>query len=110
MYRVVLVDDETIIVEGLRRVVKWADYDCEVVGTAGDAAEGAELIRQLRPHILFTDIRMPGEDGLSMLAALRSEFPRYAGYRADGLPGFYLCPGGYPAGCDPVPAETLQDG
>ena len=46
-----------------------------MVGTAGDAAEGAELIRQLRPHILFTDIRMPGEDGLSMLAALRSEFP-----------------------------------
>lgn len=75
MYRVVLIDDEAIIVEGLRRVVKWADYGCEVVGTAGDAAEGAELIRQLRPHILFTDIRMPGEDGLSMLAGLRSEFP-----------------------------------
>lgn len=75
MYRVVLIDDESIIVEGLRRVVKWADYDCEVVGTAGDAAEGAELIRQLRPHILFTDIRMPDQDGLSMLAGLRSEFP-----------------------------------
>ena len=75
MYRVVLIDDESIIVEGLRRVVKWADYGCEVVGTAGDAAEGAELIRQLRPHILFTDIRMPDQDGLSMLAGLRSEFP-----------------------------------
>ena len=75
MYRVVLIDDESIIVEGLRRVIKWADYGCEVVGTAGDAAEGAELIRQLRPHILFTDTRMPGEDGLSMLTGLRSEFP-----------------------------------
>ena len=75
MYRVLLIDDESIIVEGLRRVIKWADYGCEVVGTAGDAAEGAELIRQLRPHILFTDIRMPGQDGLSMLAGLRSEFP-----------------------------------
>lgn len=75
MYRVVLIDDEAIIVQGLRRVIKWADYGCEVVGTAGDAAEGAELIRQLRPHILFTDIRMPGQDGLSMLAGLRSEFP-----------------------------------
>lgn len=32
MYRVVLVDDENIIVEGLRRVVKWAEYNCEVVG------------------------------------------------------------------------------
>lgn len=75
MYRVVLIDDESIIVEGLRRVIKWADYDCEVVGTAGDAEEGAQLIRQLRPHILITDIRMPGQDGLSMLAGIRSEFP-----------------------------------
>lgn len=75
MYRVVLIDDESIIVEGLRRIIKWAEYDCEVVGTAGDAEEGAQLIRQLQPHIVFTDIRMPGQDGLSMLAGLRSEFP-----------------------------------
>lgn len=75
MYRVVLIDDENIIVEGLRRVVKWEDYNCQVVGTAQDAASGRELIHSLKPHILFTDIRMPGEDGLSMLAGLRSEFP-----------------------------------
>ena len=75
MYRVVLIDDENIIVEGLRRVVKWADYGCEVVGTACNAAEGAELIRKFHPHILFTDIRMPGRDGLTMVAGLRSEFP-----------------------------------
>ena len=75
MYRGVLIDDENIIVEGLRKVVKWADYGCEVVGTASGAEEGAELIRKVRPHILFTDIRMPGADGLTMLAGLRSEFP-----------------------------------
>ena len=75
MYRVVLIDDERIIVEGLRQVVPWAEHGCEVVGAAGDAAEGALLIRRLRPHILFTDIRMPGQDGLTMLAGLRSEFP-----------------------------------
>lgn len=75
MYRVVLVDDERIIVEGLRRVIKWADYNCEVVGTAGDAAEGADMIRRMRPNILFTDIRMPGQNGLAMVAALKSEFP-----------------------------------
>ncbi len=44
MYRVVLIDDERIIVEGLRRVVKWAEYHCEVVGTAYDAASGAAMI------------------------------------------------------------------
>ena len=75
MYRVVLIDDENIIVEGLRRVVKWSDYGCEVVGTACNAEEGAELIRKFHPNILFTDIRMPGRDGLTMVAGLRSEFP-----------------------------------
>ena len=75
MYRVVLIDDENIIVEGLRRVVKWADYGCEVVGVANDAESGSELISNLHPNILFTDIRMPGQDGLSMVAGLRSEFP-----------------------------------
>lgn len=74
MYRVVLIDDEPLIVEGLRRVVRWEDFGCEVVGTAEDAVQGAEMIRSLRPHILFTDIRMPGDDGLAMLAGLRSEF------------------------------------
>lgn len=75
MYRVVLIDDESRIVEGLRRVVRWADYNCSVVGVAGDADEGSALIRSLKPHILFTDIRMPGKDGLAMVAGLRSEFP-----------------------------------
>ena len=75
MYRVVLIDDERLIVEGLSRVVKWADYGCEVAATAEDAAIGAETIRKIQPDILFTDIRMPGQDGLTMLAGLRSEFP-----------------------------------
>ena len=75
MYRVILIDDENIIVEGLRRVVKWADFNCEVVATASDAEEGTELIRKLHPQIVFTDIRMPGKDGLTMVAGLRSEFP-----------------------------------
>ena len=75
MYRVVLIDDERMIVEGLRKVIPWQDYSCEVVGTAEDAVSGAALIRRVLPHIVFTDIRMPGRDGLAMLAGLRSEFP-----------------------------------
>lgn len=75
MYRVVIVDDEPIIVEGLQRVLDWQRYGCQVVATGYDAATGAEAIRTHRPHILFTDIHMPNEDGLTMLAGLRSEFP-----------------------------------
>ena len=76
MYRVVLVDDERLIVRGLSSVVPWAELGCEVAGTAYDGQGGLELIRSLKPDIVLTDIRMPNMDGLTMLAALRSEFPR----------------------------------
>ena len=75
MFRVILIDDEPLIVESLKKVVRWEEYQCTVVATAEDAEKGAELIRTLQPDILFTDIRMPGVDGLTMLAGLRSEFP-----------------------------------
>ena len=75
MYRVVLVDDERLIIRGLSTVVPWAELGCEVVGTAYDGNDGLELIRRIRPDIVLTDIRMPNMDGLTMLAAIRSEFP-----------------------------------
>ena len=75
MYRVILVDDEHLIIRGLSTVVPWGELGCEVVGTAHDGAKGLELIRSLRPDIVLTDIRMPNMDGLTMLAAIRSEFP-----------------------------------
>lgn len=75
MYKVVLVDDEALIVEGLRQVVDWAGHNCQVAATACDAVTGAQTIRLHRPDILFTDIKMPGEDGLTMLAGLKGEFP-----------------------------------
>ena len=75
MINVVLVDDEQLIVRGLSRAFPWSKYGCQVVGTAADGREGLQLIRQTHPDILFTDIRMPNMDGLSMIAALKSEFP-----------------------------------
>ena len=75
MYRVILVDDERLILRGLSTVVPWAELCCEVAGTAHDGADGLEQIRKLRPDIVLTDIRMPNMDGLTMLAAIRSEFP-----------------------------------
>lgn len=74
MYRVIIIDDEPIIVKGLSKMVPWEKYGCEVVGTAEDGLEGLELIRQLRPHIIISDIYMPKMDGLAMAAAMKSEF------------------------------------
>ena len=76
MYRVILVDDERLIIRGLSTVVPWSKLGCEVAGTAFDGAKGLELIRKLQPDMVMTDIRMPNMDGLTMLAAIRSEFPR----------------------------------
>ncbi len=75
MYRVGLVDDERLIIRGLSTVIPWAELGCEIAGTAHDGVSGLELIRSIRPDIVLTDIRMPNMDGLTMLAAIRSEFP-----------------------------------
>lgn len=75
MYKVVLVDDEHLILEGLRRVVPWEKMGCCVTGTASDGMSGMQIIRETAPDIVFTDIRMPNMDGLTMLAALKSEYP-----------------------------------
>lgn len=75
MYQVFLVDDEAVILEGLKRVIDWGKYGCEVCGSAANGREGLEQIRRLRPDILFTDICMPEMDGLTMVAGLKSEMP-----------------------------------
>jgi two-component system, response regulator YesN len=75
VYKVVIIDDEAIIVEGLRSVVTWETYHCKVVATACDGIDGAKVIREYNPDIVFTDIRMPSVDGLTMLSGLKSEFP-----------------------------------
>ena len=75
MYKVMIIDDEPIIVEGLSRSVPWEKYGCQVVNTANNGLEGRKLIEKERPDMIFLDICMPEMDGLSMVAALRSEFP-----------------------------------
>ncbi len=75
MFKVVLIDDEAIIVEGLKKVVDWKHFGCEVVATAYSAAGGTKAIREHAPDILFTDIKMPDTDALTMLVGLKSEFP-----------------------------------
>lgn len=74
MYKAVIIDDEPIIVTGLTRLLPWETYGCQVAGTASDGQEGLELIRRVRPHIVFSDIYMPKMDGLLMAAALKSEY------------------------------------
>ena len=51
MYQVFLVDDEALIVEGLKKVIDWEKYGCTVCGTATDGKSGLAEIRRLKPDI-----------------------------------------------------------
>lgn len=75
MYKVVIVDDEPIIVEGLKNTIPWSNWDCEVIGTAEDGQEGIRVVAENKPDIIISDICMPEMDGLAMIAALKSEYP-----------------------------------
>lgn len=75
MYKVAIIDDEPLIVEGLSKTIEWEKWDCQVTGFAYNGKEGMELIRRERPDIIISDINMPEMDGLKMIAGLKSEFP-----------------------------------
>ena len=75
MLRAFLVEDESIIRETLRDTVPWGQYGYVLAGEAGDGEMALPLIRQLKPDILITDIRMPFMDGLALSKLVSQEFP-----------------------------------
>lgn len=75
MYKVIIVDDEPIIVEGLQKGIEWEKWNCEIVGTGSSGMEGLKLVKKLEPDILISDISMANMDGLAMVAAIKSEHP-----------------------------------
>ena len=75
--RVVLAEDNTLLREGIARLLERAE-DIELVGTAGDLAELEALIESESPAIVVTDIRMPPtgtDEGIQIAARLRRERP-----------------------------------
>src|SRR4051794_40469083 len=75
MKRLVIVDDEPSVVNGLRTYVDWAAQGIELVGTADDGDTGLALIRELKPDIVLTDVQMPSMDGIRMAAEVRVLLP-----------------------------------
>lgn len=76
MLKVFLVEDESLIREGLRDQIPWEQYGYTFVGEAADGEMALPLIRKTRPDVLITDIKMPFMDGLSLSKIVSSEFPR----------------------------------
>lgn len=76
MLRVFLVEDESIIRETLRDTVPWAQRGYTFVGEASDGEMALPMIRQSKPDVLITDIRMPFMDGLALSKMVLQEFPQ----------------------------------
>jgi two-component system chemotaxis response regulator CheB len=72
--RVLVVDDSAFVRQALSRMIGSAP-DMEVVGTAGDGAEGLQKARDLRPDVVTLDIKMPRVDGLVALQRIMAECP-----------------------------------
>ena len=67
MLRMVVIDDERIIRDGLVNGIEWNLQNIRIVGCAADGFEGEELIVRAKPDIVISDIKMPRCDGLEML-------------------------------------------
>jgi two-component system, response regulator YesN len=74
-YKVLLADDEKIIVDGISSVIDWGSLDTELVATARNGIDAYEKISELQPDIVISDIRMPGMDGLTLVSKVHKEFP-----------------------------------
>jgi two-component system response regulator YesN len=75
MYKVLLVDDERIILEGISKIIDWASLDTQLWGTARHGIEALERIAIEQPDIVITDIRMPGMDGLQLVERIHDLYP-----------------------------------
>ena len=70
MYKVLLVDDEKIILDSISTFIDWQQIGTELIGTARNGIEALEKIKELEPDIVITDIKMPGMDGLELIEAV----------------------------------------
>lgn len=75
MYQLLLVDDEEIILRGLRQTIDWTRLGYSIVGTAMTGNEALEFVEQTPPDVILTDISMPGMNGIELLKAVRKRHP-----------------------------------
>lgn len=71
MYKVMLVDDEQVIRQGLKKLINWKSLGFEIVDEAEDGLSALEKIQFILPDLILLDIRMPGIDGITLLKKIR---------------------------------------
>ncbi|MCD8171527.1 MAG: response regulator, partial [Clostridiales bacterium] len=64
MYKVIVVEDETMVRRGIILTIDWAALGCVIVGEAPNGEEGVSMAGRLSPDIIVTDVKMPRMDGV----------------------------------------------
>jgi DNA-binding NarL/FixJ family response regulator len=75
MIRVVVVDDQVVVTEGLRVILNLAPT-IEVVGVAYEGAQAVELVGKLNPDLVLMDLKMPGMNGIRATRVIRENYPK----------------------------------
>lgn len=73
MLRVLLVDDEPFILQGLAMMIDWQGEGFEIIGKVSNAKDALEVLRKENPHLVIADIKMPEMTGLEFLEKVRRE-------------------------------------
>lgn len=71
LYKLLIVDDENQIREGLRKILNWEEFGIRICGEACDGEQALAMIEKWEPQIILTDIKMPGMDGVTLLKEIR---------------------------------------
>lgn len=75
LFKVMLVDDDLLMLEDLKKLIDWEKLGFQICGTAENGKQTLELCRRLAPDVVITDIRMPQMDGLELIRNLKTDFP-----------------------------------
>lgn len=75
MIKAIIVDDEVMEREGMRRTIDWEKHGFLLCGEADNGLTGLELAFKVKPDLVITDIRMPGIDGISMSKKIKEKLP-----------------------------------
>lgn len=71
MWKAIIVDDDPSVLRGMKKAIPWERLGIECIGEASDGKAGFEVIMDMQPDIVLTDIYMPLMNGLEMMQALR---------------------------------------
>lgn len=89
--RVLIIDDEPIIVRGLENLFDWRNNGFELAGKAFNGEEGLTVAKKLEPDIILTDIRMPKLTGLELISSLKPDMPELEFIIISGYDEFSYC-------------------